>query len=115
MEQQCLKVIEAELNKVGTTCSSFTGFAEFPQFWGSTALGFDGIGGQAITTAYTTIAQSVDLDYVAVLFDERLAYIIHNPNDKFYEDVRGEQMLPVSTASVYGEVVYDETSSASKG
>lgn len=27
----------------------------FPQAWGSTSLGFGGIGGQAMTSAYTTV------------------------------------------------------------
>ena len=33
----------------------------FSQDWGSTALGFGGIGGCAITSAYTTIIENVDL------------------------------------------------------
>lgn len=30
----------------------------FPQTWGSTALGYGGIGGAAVTTAYTVVVQS---------------------------------------------------------
>lgn len=30
-------------------------FYMFPQAWGSTSLGFGGIGGQAMTSAYTTV------------------------------------------------------------
>ena len=35
----------------------------FPQTWSSTALGFDGCGGQAITEAYTTIVE-MSWDYI---------------------------------------------------
>lgn len=58
----------------------------FPQTWGSTALGFGGIGGQAITTAYTTVVIDKYTSICGVFFGERLAYIVTNPNQLFMED-----------------------------
>ena len=60
----------------------------FMQTWGSTALGFGGWGGQAITSAYTTVIQNLDTGYVGVFFGEGLAYIIKNSNDKFCKDLQ---------------------------
>ena len=57
----------------------------FPQTWGSTALGFGGIGGQAMTPAYTVIVQD-GVGPAAVYFGGRLAYVIKRPNAKFYDD-----------------------------
>ena len=48
--------------------------AMFPQLWGSTALGFGGMGGQAMTTAYVTI---IGCDYthdLCVYFGGMFAY-----------------------------------------
>ena len=73
----------------------------FMQTWGSTALGFGGIGGQAMTSAYTTIVSEVYSGWVGVFFGESLAYKINNPNQKFYEDVRDNNMQPTYKASVY--------------
>lgn len=36
----------------------------FPQTWGSTALGFGGMGGASMTTAYTTVIYMGGLSYV---------------------------------------------------
>jgi len=59
----------------------------FSQMWGSTALGFGGIGGQAMTAAYTTVIWDDYYNIWGVYFEERLAYIIKDPNKKFMEDV----------------------------
>lgn len=73
----------------------------FSQTWGSTALGFDGIGGCAITSAYTTIILNNDLGYVGVFFGERMAYVIKHPNEKFVEDIKKRNMCSVSNCSKY--------------
>lgn len=73
----------------------------FSQTWGSTALGFDGIGGCAMTNAYTTIILSNDLDYVGIFFGERLAYVIKHPNEKLVEDIKKRNMCSVSNCSKY--------------
>lgn len=40
----------------------------FPQVWGDTSLGFGGIGGQAITSAYTTIVIDNNTGWWGVLW-----------------------------------------------
>ena len=70
----------------------------FPQVWSSTALGFGGIGGQAITTAYTTVVES-DIDAsCCVYFGGQFAYRIERPNEQFFEDLMKQQMTKVSGA-----------------
>jgi hypothetical protein len=72
--------------------------AMFPQVWSSTALGFGGIGGQAITTAYTTVVES-DIDAsCCVYFGGQFAYRIERPNEQFFEDLMKQQMTKVSGA-----------------
>ena len=73
----------------------------FPQTWSSTALGFIGWGGRAITTAHTTVICERSLNYYGVFFDEELAYIIKNPNDKFFDDLRKMQMSDVAHSGTY--------------
>jgi hypothetical protein len=65
----------------------------FPQTWGSTALGFGGIGGQAITSAYVCIIESNLVGGYAVYFGGRLAYVIDRPNEKFIEDLQRHRMV----------------------
>ena len=73
----------------------------FKQTWGSTALGFGGFGGCAMTDAYTTVVIDMCSDYVGVFFGERIAYIINNPNETFYEDMRNRDMVEVSKSGIY--------------
>ncbi len=75
--------------------------AVFLQTWGSTALGFGGIGGQSMTSAYTTVIESDDLGYAAVFFGNIMAYIVQHPNDKFWEDVRKGNMCAVRDCRKY--------------
>lgn len=58
----------------------------FPQVWPSTALGFDGVGGQAMTTAHTAVIRHGDV--CAVYFGERFAYLASMRNEAFREDLR---------------------------
>ena len=70
----------------------------FPQVWSSTAMGFGGIGGQAITTAYTIVVES-DIDTsCCVYFGGQFAYRIERPNEQFFEDLMNQQMTKVSGA-----------------
>lgn len=73
----------------------------FKQMWGSTALGFGGFGGQAMTEAYTTVVEEVGSGWVGVFFDDRLAYKIKNPNRKFYKDLANENMEAVDRSWIY--------------
>lgn len=85
----------------------------FPQTWSSTALGFDGCGGQAITTAYTTVVKmelhnidkktydrTYDIIY-AVFFDGRIVYMCLNPNAIFLMDLKNMDMESQKKARKY--------------
>lgn len=93
----------------------------FPQTWNSTALGFGGCGGQAITEAYTTVVE-MSWDYVnktddirglnlitsddriyAVFFDGKFAYICLNPNEQFFEDLNNKCMKPQKESKMYSD------------
>jgi len=82
-----------------------TVFAMFPQTWGSTALGFGGIGGQAITSAYVCIIESDILGQFAVYFGGRFAYVIERPNEKFWEDRSSQRMVDARL----GKTTYERT------
>lgn len=74
----------------------------FPQGWGSTALGYGGIGGQAITSAQTIVLYDVCQGIARVYFGgDRLAYEIKNPNQLFFEDLSRWQMKEVSKSGAY--------------
>lgn len=70
----------------------------FPQCWSSTALGFDGIGGQAMTTAYTSVFYDINQNIYIVYFGERIAYCVENPTDKFFEDLKNKNLGSVAHA-----------------
>ena len=65
----------------------------FTQTWGSTALGFGGVGGQAITSAYVCVIESNLLAQFAVYFGGRLAYVIKRPNENFFEGIMNQKMV----------------------
>lgn len=73
----------------------------FSQTWGSTALGFDGYGGQAMTTANTCvlIPESCHQDCF-VYFAGRFAYNVPY-SEAFREDVRNHSMKSVRQAVKY--------------
>jgi hypothetical protein len=73
----------------------------FPQAWGSTTLGFGGIGGQATTTAYTIVLKSQQEAGYCVYFGGRFAYRIKKPNKKFFEDLHSQYMSKVTEANNY--------------
>lgn len=74
----------------------------FPQTWGSTALGFTGIGGQMMTQAQTTVIMvSTTREYGAVFFGGKFAYSVENVNEAFIKDVSQFHMEPVYRAGKY--------------
>ena len=76
-------------------------FHVFAQLWGSTALGFGGIGGQAMTTAYTVVCMPLGVDQRChVYFAGRYAYSAE-PSRAFIEDVYHQRMEPVYRAGKY--------------
>ena len=76
-------------------------FTMFSQVWGSTALGFNTIGGQALTKAYTVIAHEIYANIALVFFEEEFAYLIKNPNELFKEDLKNRNMKAVYEAFKY--------------
>lgn len=84
--------------------------AMFIQSWGSTALGFGGIGGASVSDAYTIVIHCRG-EY-AVYFGGRFAYRVRNPNSSFYDDLNSLRMSPVKGHTKYArnsteEVVHD--------
>jgi hypothetical protein len=77
----------------------------FAQSWGSTALGFGGIGGQAITSAYVCVIESKLVGGYAVYFGGRLAYMIDRPNELFIEDISKQRMVDAKL----GKATYERT------
>ncbi len=71
----------------------------FNQTWGSTALGFGGMGGSAMTSAYTTVVTCGAT--AAVYFAGRHAYTLPKFNTKFIEDIMACAMSPRSDAGRY--------------
>ena len=71
----------------------------FLQTWSSTALGFGGIGGQAITGAYTIVLECSG-EY-AVYFAGRHAYTVRRPSDEFFQDLEKRCMREVSRHATY--------------
>lgn len=106
MEFPCLPLIaERHINKIRLLGVEYKHpdieVQVFPQTWGSTALGFGGIGGQAITRAYTTVVFDDNELYYSVFFGNTLAYTIHDPNSEFFADVNKRQMKSVAESGIY--------------
>ena len=85
----------------------------FRQTWASTALGFGGVGGSAMTDAYTTVvhvyfsSRSLTVtntiekipEFHGVYFDGRFAYMIETePKEEFFKDVKERNMASVDVA-----------------
>lgn len=67
----------------------------FEQTWGSTSLGFGGIGGAAMTTANTYVFVPVTCNQNCyVYFGSRYAYQAEYNNETFREDLRNRRMKP---------------------
>lgn len=54
-----------------------------------------------MTEAYTTVIIDRVSDQAGVFFDERLAYIVTNPNKQFYKDLSNFAMKSIDEAEVY--------------
>jgi hypothetical protein len=82
-----------------------TVYSMFPQTWGSTALGFGGAGGQAISSAYVCVIESNLVGGYAVYFGGRLAYVIDRPNVLFIEHIARQRMVDAKL----GKATYERT------
>ena len=73
----------------------------FEQTWGSTALGFGGIGGQAMTYARTYVFIPMSINQKCfVYFAGRFAYAV-DYSEKFMKDVLGGNMAAVYESGKY--------------
>ena len=73
----------------------------FEQTWGSTALGFGGMGGQAMTTANTIVLIPINNHQDCfVYFAGRFAYSVPY-SETFGEDVRNHSMKSVRNSMIY--------------
>ena len=73
----------------------------FEQLWGSTALGFDGFGGSAMTPATTYVFVPVGVEQKCfVYFAGRFAYSA-DFTESFKEDLRKHSMEPVYRSGKY--------------
>lgn len=80
----------------------------FPQTWGSTALGYGGMGGAAVTPAYTVIVSAMHGLYHCVYFGYgRLAYRLKydemssEGRERFQKDIASQNMAPVNESVRY--------------
>lgn len=79
--------------------SECTVIAMFPQSWGSTALGFGGLGGAAITDAYTVVIRGPE-GHHAVYWTGRFAYLIEHEHQTLEQaQAWAEDLLKARTAS----------------
>ena len=58
-----------------------------PQTWGNTSGGWQGIGGAAMTKAYTVIIESLWFGFACVYYNGKLAYICEM-DDKYFELIK---------------------------
>lgn len=73
---------------------------DFDQMWASTALGFGGVGGSAMTWARTYVFIPKGIEEAYVFFGDRFAYKT-TMNDRFWEDVKNCQMASVAESGRY--------------
>ena len=86
------------------TTRDFTVYAMFPQTWGSTALGHGGIGGSAVTSAYTVVLECIELSEMLVYFGSRFCYKVNMRSknyDKFIEDCQQQNLASKHLSGKY--------------
>ena len=73
------------------TIRNFGVYAMFPQTWGSTALGHGGMGGAAMTTAYTIVLECYHTQEFLIYFGSEMCYKVDRRSrnlEVFVEDCR---------------------------
>lgn len=74
----------------------------FDQLWNSTALGFDGVGGAALTWSRTYVLIPKEADHIAyVYFGSRFAYSCPTNTEAFWKDVKTSMMASVNDKHIY--------------
>jgi hypothetical protein len=77
----------------------------FPQTWGSTALGHGGMGGAAVTTAYTVVLECYHTQEFLVYFGSEMCYKVNRDSanfDIFIEDCKNHKLVSKRESSRYG-------------
>lgn len=77
---------------------------DFNQLWATTALGFGGVGGSAMTWARTYVFIPRGIEQAYVFFGGIFAYATKygsKLNDRFWEDVKNCQMASVAESGRY--------------
>lgn len=73
----------------------------FLQTWPSTALGLGGIGGSAMSKAYTTVFYDPARTTFVVFFGGQFAYIVQHPTEDFFDDLMNRNLASVNKANKY--------------
>ena len=90
---------ERKFLRVNLECMVFT------QMWGSTCTAFDvmpdgsaSFGGCAMTNAYTVVFRELNTEVYCVFVDDRPCYMVTDPTEQFYEDLKNHNMKSLSEA-----------------
>lgn len=77
----------------------------FPQWWGSTCIGFDMtedgepvISGCAITKEYTTVVHEKLTGIYVVFFGDKICYVVDEANDRFLKDLNNRNLAGMREA-----------------
>jgi len=90
------------------TTRDFGVYNFFDQTWGSTSLGHGGMGGAAVTTAYTVILYCMSTQEFLVYFGGSYCYTIKGRNEAFLEDCKNRCVAGKREAKTkYGIVEQD--------
>jgi hypothetical protein len=87
------------------TTRDFNVYAMFPQTWGSTALGHGGMGGAAMTTAYTIVLECYATREFLVYFGGQVCYKVNRDSvnfNVFIEDCKNHKLVSKRESSRYG-------------
>jgi hypothetical protein len=86
------------------TTRDFGVYSMFTQTWGSTALGHGGMGGAAVTTAYTVVLECYHTQEFLVYFGGQYCYTISRRSaniDAFVEDCKNHNLASKRDSEKY--------------
>ena len=82
---------------------------DFDQTWGSTALGFGGVGGSAMTTERTYVFIPEGREKAFVYFGDQFAYMC-DTSVTFWRDLKAKMMVGVARCGKYDKENSDKRS-----
>jgi len=86
------------------TTRDFGVYSMFTQTWGSTALGHGGMGGAAVTTAYTIVLECYHTQEFLVYFGSQMCYKVDRRSknlDAFVEDCKNHNLASKRDSGKY--------------